>query len=230
MNESVSFVGRRKEMVQLRQAYAARCHLLIVGPPGIGKSALLRQARQQFPLLLCEETSSLRRIFESLERQFGWTCRKMNVIERKNRLLPYLARRAELVVFDSVAMTPPRVARFIQNLIDRVPVWIGCRSTQPKEIGAVWQYLYRFDRLELRPLSLKDTETWIRVAVKAGRAPANTRDHTAQLHRLAVGNPRVLEELLIELASRQYHLEDSFDRKLLDLDRRIHNITGVAAA
>jgi hypothetical protein len=31
-------------------------------------------------------------------------------------------------------------------------------------------------------------------------------------------------------ALRQYHLEDSFDRKLLDLDRQIHNMASVAAA
>lgn len=43
-------------------------------------------------------------------------------------------------------------------------------------------------------------------------------------------NPRVLEELLIELAAREYRLENSFGRKLLDLDRRIHNAAVITAA
>ena len=94
LNDELVFIGREKEIARLRGLYASRCHLLIVGPAGVGKSALLRQVRQSLPLLLCEETSSIRRICEGLERQLGWTHREMNVVERKNRLLPYLLRRA----------------------------------------------------------------------------------------------------------------------------------------
>jgi hypothetical protein len=38
-----------------------------------------------------------------------------------------------------------------------------------------------------------------------------------QLHRIAGGNPRAAEELLIELSSREYRLEKGFGRKLLEL-------------
>ena len=62
------------------------------------------------------------------------------------------------------------------------------------------------------------------------RLPQLTRNHLSPLHRLAKGNPRVLEELLIELASREYQLDESFDRKLLDHDRQIHNATDLAVA
>jgi len=91
MNDKGLFVGRHKELAQLRKAYSNRCRVLITGPAGLGKSALLRQARLYVPLLLCEETSSLRRICETLEQQLGWTHRKVKVVERKNRLLPYSA-------------------------------------------------------------------------------------------------------------------------------------------
>jgi DNA mismatch repair protein MutS len=40
-------------------------------------------------MLVCEESSSLRRICDSLESQLGWTHFKLTVIERKNRLLDY---------------------------------------------------------------------------------------------------------------------------------------------
>lgn len=228
MTANRAFVGRRKEIEQLRRSYAEHSHVLIVGIAGIGKTALLREVAQYFSILLCEDTSSLGRICESLERQLGWTHCHMNVVERKNRLLPYLARRGELIAFDSMALTPPRVARFVARLAECIPVWIACRSDQPKKIGAVWQYLYQFERIELGPLSPKETRVLLEATINAGRLARLPRNHYSQLHRLSKGNPRVLEELLIELASRDYRLEDPFGRRLLDLDRRIHNFTTLA--
>src|SRR5439155_2476922 len=116
MNKNFGLFGRGKEIDQLLSLYASRKHVLIVGPAGIGKTALLRQARRHCPLLLCEETSSLRRICGSVERQLGWSHHKLDVIERKNRLLVYLERRGEPVAFDHVAHTLPRVARFVERL------------------------------------------------------------------------------------------------------------------
>ncbi len=228
MNESRFFVGRRKELGQLGKACSNKSHVLITGETGIGKTALLRQARLYFQFLLCEETSSLGRICENFERQFGWSHRKMDMIERKNRLLPYLARRDVSVALDSVARTPPRVARFIHNLIERVPVWISCRSAQPKEIGAVWQYLGHFEHIDLDPLVRRETAMIIQSAINAERLPVSISNHVPVLHRIAKGNPRALEELLIELSTRDYHLDTAFDRNLLDLDRRIHQIAKIA--
>jgi hypothetical protein len=219
------FVGREKEMEQLRHAYAERRSIMIVGPAGIGKTALLRQARQYFPLLLCEETSSLRRICENLEQQLGWTHRSLHLVQRKNRLLLYLVQRGQLVAFDGVALTPPRVARFIAHLTERIPIWIACRSTQPKEIGAVWQHLYNFTRLELGPLSLRETTILIEAAINASRVQKDACRHSAKLHRIVGGNPRALEELFIELAARKYVMDSAFGLNLLKLDRRIHKVT-----
>lgn len=230
MSESAVFVGRNKQIGQLRCAYAERRDILLIGPSGIGKTALLRQASHFFHLVLCEETSSLGRICENLERQSGWPHRKMNLIERKNRLLAYLIGRAEPVAFDALALTPPRVARFIQKLIERVPVWIACRSSQPKQIGAVWQHLQHFERIDLGPFLPNETADLIRAAVSAGRIATSTANQMRQLHRIAGGNPRAVEELLNELSSRGYRLENAFDRKLLELDRRIHNAAATVAA
>jgi ABC-type phosphate/phosphonate transport system ATPase subunit len=99
MKKSFAFFGRKREIDELLTPHALGRHVLIVGPAGIGKTALLRHVRQYCPLLLCEETSSLRRICYSLERQLGWAHHKLNLIERKNRLVAYLLRRGEPVAF-----------------------------------------------------------------------------------------------------------------------------------
>jgi AAA ATPase domain len=229
MNKSFAFFGRRREIDRLRNLHASRKNVLLVGSPGIGKTALLREIRQHCPLLVCEETSSLRRICDSIERQLGWTHRKLNVIERKNRLLVYLERRDEPVAFDHVAAIPPRVARFIDRLGEQIPVWIACRSDRPHDVGHVWEQLYRFNRVELGPLTAEETGQLILQAANEGHIQEDACGHVRELYRMSQGNPRILEELLIELAARDYNIESSFGLHLLDLDRRIHEITEGAA-
>ena len=224
MNKSLAFIGRESEIARLRALYADRRHVVIVGPAGIGKTALLRQVRQSCPMFLCEETSSLRRICESLERELGWSHYKMNVIERKNRLLTYLGRRGEAIGLDHVALTPPRVSRFVQHLADTVPVWIACQSTTARDIGHVWQHLFRFERVELAGLSLGEVRTLVEGAANLGNIQAEARDHISQIYRLSKGIPRILEELIIEMAVRKYQMNSAFGMHLLDLDRRIQEL------
>lgn len=225
MNKSLAFTGREKEIGRLQRLYSKRQHAVIVGPAGIGKTALVRQIRQSCPMLLCEETSSLRRICDGLERQLGWRHYKMNVVERKNRLLAYLERRGELVTLDHVALTPPRVARFVAHLTERIPVWIVCRSTLADEVGNVWQYLYQFERVEVPPLPLADASLLINAAAAQGNVQPEVRECIAQIYKLSRGVPRILEELLIELATRRYKMGTSFGLDLLDLDRQIQEIS-----
>src|SRR5690349_19661634 len=98
------------------------------------------------PLLVCDEISSLGRVCDCLERKLGWGRVEADIIQRKNRLLGYLEQQCEAVAFDQVAETPPRVARFIAHLIQKLPVWVACRSDQRNKIGHLWEHLYNFTR------------------------------------------------------------------------------------
>ena len=169
----------------------------------------------------------MRRICVSLERQLGWTHHKLNVIERKNQLLAYLKRHGEPVAFDEIALTPPRVARFIGCLRDHIPVWIACRSDHSREIGRVWEHLYKFTRIEVPPLTRIETSALVENAIEQGTIQSDAREHIAYHHRLSKGVPRLLQELLIELAARKYKIDSSFGWRLLELDRRIHEIASV---
>lgn len=229
MNKGLAFFGREKLLDRLTGLYQQGKHVLIVGPAGIGKTATLRQLRQVHPFLHCEETSSLRRIADSLERQLGWTHRKLNVIERKNRLLAYLAKRGEPVVLDHLSATVPRVAQFIGRLGESIPVWIACRSSQPPEIGHVWQHLYKYVRLEVAPLTTRETHRLISEAITTGNIQPDARNHLSELHRLSQGNPRLLEELLVELSTRNYRM-DNRGVDLLELDRKIHQLDNAIQA
>jgi hypothetical protein len=225
MNKSCVFLGRRWEIAELLTLHAFGKHVLIVGPAGIGKTALLREVRQYCPLLVCEETSSLRRICDALERKLGWAHHKLNLIERKNRLLRCLLRRGEPIAFDHVLRTTPRIARFIAHLGEQIPIWIACRSDKPHDIGHIWPELYKFTRIELSPLTKIETRALVAEAVAQGNIQEDALEHVNELHQMSGGNPRILEELLVELGARKYKIGSSSGLNLLNLDRRIHEVT-----
>jgi hypothetical protein len=223
VKDSLPFVGRTKETKQLVAFYTQRKHVILVGVSGIGKSALLRQVRQSCPFVLSHDSSSLGRICNDLERQFSCSDSELSVIERKNRLLRLLAARGELVMFDHVTHAPPRVARFVAALTERVPVWIVGQSDRREAIGHVWQHLYKFVRIELQHFLPMDTRNLIKWAIAKRRIPANLLEHSNAVHHLRGGNPRILEELLVELGARNYDVGRSSGRKLLALDRKIRD-------
>jgi hypothetical protein len=224
VNKSLAFFGRDEQLARLRELYTLHKSVILVGPAGIGKTALLRQTRQSCPLLICEDSSSLRRICDCLETELGWTHHKLNVVERKNKLLAYLRRRGQAVAFDHVAFTPPRVARFIAMLNESIPVWIGCRSIQPDAIGRLWEYIYNFTLVEVPPLIFPEAQRLISAAAEARNIQEDACGHARELFAMSQGNPRILEELLIELAAREYKMDSEFGLNLLAIDREIREI------
>jgi hypothetical protein len=62
-------------------------------------------------------------------------------------------------------------------------------------------------------------------AVAIGSIQPEAKAHANHLCRLSKGIPRILEELLIELAGRRYEMDKPFGWHLLDIDRRIHEFT-----
>jgi ABC-type molybdenum transport system ATPase subunit/photorepair protein PhrA len=83
MTNDAIFVGRGDLLSQLSKLYSERKHVLVTGPAGIGKTVLLRQACAHLQLLVCEESRSLGRICDDLERQAGLRDRKQKIVERK---------------------------------------------------------------------------------------------------------------------------------------------------
>ena len=149
MNNDFGFFGRKREIDELLVLHALGKHVLIVGPPGIGKTALLRHVRQHCSFLICEETSTLRRVCDSLERQLGWAHHKLDLIKRKNRLLVYLLRLGEPVVFDQ-CHEPRRALRgSLRILLIRFRFGSCVVLTSHTISGTSGLQLYKFVRIEV---------------------------------------------------------------------------------
>ena len=63
-----------------------RKHVLILGPAGVGKSALVGQLREQLSLLVSARSAHLGAISEGLEPQLGLDPAGLKFLQRKQRL------------------------------------------------------------------------------------------------------------------------------------------------
>jgi len=227
---ALPFVGRGKEISRLRQFHAQRKHVLILGPAGVGKSALVAHLRQALNLRVCPASERLSEICEVLEREFDLEAGDLHLVRRKNRVLKSLKGTRRTVVFDGASWTTPKLTTFIENVSERVPVWLCARSDHPWDIGRIWPLLVRFEHVELKPFHPSETLLLVGAVVRGGSVPADTLNIVEWLHRHAAGSPKVLWKLLEEIARGHYDLSQPLALRRLDLDRRIHDIFPNAGA
>src|ERR1035437_3228577 len=122
MSVHLPFVGREGEIELLRQLHKRRRHVLILGAQGVGKSALVAHLRRSLNLRVCPASKRLSEICEALEREFDLEAGDLHLVRRKNRLLKALKGTKRAVVFDGASWTTPKLAAFIENVSERVPV------------------------------------------------------------------------------------------------------------
>jgi hypothetical protein len=176
-------------------------------------------------LRICPASERLSEICEALEREFDLEAGDLHIVQRKNRLLKLLKEAKRIVVvFDGASWTTPKLGSFIENVSERVPVWLCVRSEHPWDVGRIWPLLVRFEHIELKPFHPKETEKLIAAAVRENSVSEKTLEIVDWLHRRAAGNPKILCELLTEIAHGHYDLSHPHALRLLDLDRRIHEI------
>lgn len=216
------FVGRTRETAELRRLHALQRHALILGPAGVGKTALVAHLQPQLRFLRCPHSEHLGEICASLERELGLTTEGLRLVERKPRLRQALAQAGRTVVLDGVGWTTPKLCSWLETVMARTPVWLCTRSAHPWDIGHAWRLLVRFQRVELQALRAAETQALVEAAVQGGLVPPQTRSLAAWLQRRSGGNPRKLYQFLAELNSGHYDLDNPLALRRLEMDRRIH--------
>jgi hypothetical protein len=225
MNLSLPFIGREKEMSRLRQLHGQGRLVLLLGAKGMGKSALVEQLREPLHLRVCPGSEHLSEICDSLEHSLGLEAGDFDLVKRKNRLLKLLKEmKRAVVVFDNASWTTPKLGSFIESVSLCVPVWLCVRSEHPWDVGRIWPLLVRFEHVELKPFRPKETQKLVASAVRQKVVPENTLEITGWLHHRSAGSPKILCDLLTEIAHGHYDLGRRHGLRLLDLDRHIHEL------
>jgi hypothetical protein len=221
---AIPFVGRTKQTAQLEELHSRKKHTLILGPEGVGKTAIVNHLKEKLNLIVSPQSERFVAILDSLEAGLGLTADGLKVPQRKRRLLPALVKEQRTVVFDGVSWMTPRLSYFLECIMERVPMWICTRSEHSWDIGHFWTLLVRFEKVELALFHPQETRQLVSAAVDAGKIPPSAINIVEWLHRRANGNPLILCELFEELAAHVYDLNNPHALRRLDLDRRIHEV------
>ncbi len=221
---TLPFIGREREIERLCRLHTQGERVLILGPAGVGKSALIAHLRQPLGLRVCPGSERLSDICEALERELHLESAELRLVARKNRVLKALEGSRRAVVFDGASRTTPRLASFIECASQRTPVWLCIRSEHPWDVGRVWPLLVRFEHVELKPFRCDEARWLVEAAVRTGALRAEALKIVEWLHRHAAGNPKMLCEFLAEIARGRYDLNQPLALRRLELDRRIHEV------
>jgi len=200
------FAGRHAEVARLCELHAQRKHVLVLGPAGVGKSALVEHLAEQLPLLLSANSAHLGTICDGLEPQLGLDSAGLRLLQRKQGLREAIAAAHKTAVFDNARWISPKLSSFLESVAERVPAWICARSEHPWDVGHIWPLLARFERVEVLPFRLSETRTLVEGVVAAGSVPASALGMVEWLHRRSAGIPLVLRQLLEKVATGNYDL------------------------
>jgi hypothetical protein len=213
------FVGRRALLDRLAASYRAGRHVLLVGPPGVGKSRLLGELSQDHPFLVVPRSRCLGDLLGVLEPLAGLESDGLRLAARVHRLTARLPALGRPLALESVQRVPPKVAHFVRFMLTRQPVWLVASSTQPLAIGHAWPFLF----------SLQETRAFLAAAYYPGNRSALLASST-RLHRLAAGHPGTLAALVDELRVRRYDLGKASGLRLLSVHARITSVTAQLTA
>jgi hypothetical protein len=220
----MNLIGRDKELAIVRKHLHAGKNLVVFGPAGVGKTALVAEGLHDTSnALYSADTSTLKGACESLLTELKLSVPEADNIVRKRAILKATAGKNYGFVFDHVGWVSPKLLSFLENLHALHPLLVVTRSLAWKDIGHLKMILYDFDTLELGNLA----EAPARQLIQSLTAELHLPDAVTfqrDLWRLSHGNPGKMIALSEQARRGRYSFGGKTDVRLLDLDRRIQEL------
>jgi len=215
----MNLIGRTAALDRVRSCLATGRNLVVAGPEGAGKTALVLEAVRGRPgILYCADTSTLKTACECLLVALGIAGAPADNVARKRMVLRAVRGRKTRFVFDHVGRVTPRLLSLLEAIHESHPLIIVTRSLAWPDIGHLKMILWDFDKLEIANLGAPDARRLVRAeSERLGLRLPDARRFEREVCRLSHGNPR----LILELCRRADAAGPGLSARVLDLDRRI---------
>jgi hypothetical protein len=200
-------VGRDQELAALTQRLAGRHSLLLHGPAGVGKTALLRAVLPNHPeILYCPESSSKQTVFRALAAALAARDRTAasvlggpdgikakSAVSLKGIVQDRLRCGKYWVVLDHLRMPSQAFAADIKDVAGwaTTPILGVARSHHMEDVGFLKSlFIDRSEKLELRNFDDAQAERFARQVVEDSRLTAtNMGEFLARVLQFSAGNP-----------------------------------------
>ena len=232
---------REEELQALKQRLLKRKAFLLHGPPGVGKTLLIRSLLPQLPeAVYCENSATVQIVFRSvalalLERhdpRVQTSCRNSDgaqaksAVSLKGIVMDALRGGRYSIVMDHLSRPSQSFAAAVRELIGwcSTPVVALARSSHMEDTGFL-QPLYsdRSERYELKNLDAGAAERFAQEIVRrSGLSASNIGEFLAKVLELSEGNPGAILSMLQMAHSPKYRTNEHIKTAPLYIDFRMN--------
>jgi hypothetical protein len=227
------FIGRQQELKAIHLLMDKKRNLVVFGEEGVGKSAIVRRVLSDSGssfLLFSAGSMTLKESLVNfiLSSQNGKNdIGGKNILSLKRVFYPLLKRNPEYIIFDQLGRVGPKFCSFFEYLLDKeIPLLVVSRGVRDDNIGHLRMMLFNFEKVEIANFDKENTIALVEQYVNEYKLNLCRQDDFAmEVFHFSKGNPKIIKELCSLARNGKYQKEGRTDVKLIDLDRRIQEIS-----
>ena len=192
-------IGREPECRLLNELMRERKNILILGPEGVGKSAIVEHVLADGPaknVFYSKRSTSLKEtLVNMVEFAIGSkNLKQKNILNLKKICYQLLEARPDYAVLDHVVWVEPKLYGFLTYLKElKITFVIVTRTQDKKNIGHLWMGLYDFEKLEIKNLNQAHAAQLIDHYASSFNLKVDTvTDFKKEVFKISEGNPKII--------------------------------------
>jgi len=226
-------IDREKECAAITNFINQRRSIIVFGPEGVGKTAILTKVLTGFPSLnkICSlESKTLRESLLNFMASAPFskkTVNEANILVLKKLFYEILANnKPEYIIFDHIESVEPKFYSFFVYLLDaKIPLIVLSRGLEKGEIGHLRMSSFNFEKVEISNMEKSAADALVKHFIKEFGIKITKEDEfKKEIYHFSKGNPKIIKGLCFLARDIKYQKGNGLDVKLMDLDRRISEV------